>query len=67
MLKIIAWFKRIPVCLREVKDELKKVNWSSRKELTGAAIIVVVVSAVLTVYIAIIDMGLSKGLQTFIK
>jgi preprotein translocase subunit SecE len=67
MLKIIAWFKRIPVFLREVKDELKKVNWSSRKELTGAAIIVVVVSAVLTVYIAIIDMGLSKGLQTFIK
>ena len=67
MFKLIAWFKRIPVFFREVREELKKVNWSSRKELTGAAIIVVVVSAILTLYIAVVDLALTKGVQAFIK
>ncbi len=55
--------KKIPVFLKEVKEELKKVNWSSRQELIGAAIIVIITSAVLTAYIAVIDLSLAKLVQ----
>jgi preprotein translocase subunit SecE len=67
MKKIINFFKKIPKFLREVKEELKKVNWSTRKELVGAAIIVVVISALLTTYIAIVDYGLSRLVQLVIR
>lgn len=52
--------KKIPKFLKEVREELKKVNWSTREELIGAATVVVVIAAFLTAYIALIDLGLSK-------
>jgi preprotein translocase subunit SecE len=52
--------KKIPKFLKEVREELKKVNWSTRQELIGAATVVVVIAAFLTTYIALIDLGLSK-------
>ena len=64
---MIKKIKRIPAFFKEVKEELKKVNWSSRRELISAAILVVVVSALLTLYIAGIDLGLSKAVQFIIK
>lgn len=53
--------------LREVKEELKKVNWSTRSELTGAAVLVIIVSSILTLYIAGIDLGLSKLMQLLLR
>ena len=64
---MIKKIKRIPAFFKEVKEELKKVNWSSRRELISAAILVVVVSTLLTIYIAGIDLGLSKAVQFIIK
>jgi len=58
---------KIPQFFKEIKEELKKVNWSSRKELTGATVIVVVVSALLTGYIYLVDIGLAKLVQLLLK
>ena len=58
---------RFPKFLKEVKEELKKVKWSSRQESTEAAILVVIASSILTVYIAAVDLGLSRLVQFFIK
>lgn len=60
-------FKNIPKFFIEVKDELKKVNWSSRKEIIGAAVIVIIVSAALSIYLAVLDAGLGKGAQIFLQ
>ncbi|UCC95120.1 MAG: preprotein translocase subunit SecE [Candidatus Omnitrophota bacterium] len=64
---MIRKIKRFPKFLKEVKEELKKVNWSTRQELVGAAVIVIVVAALLTTYIALIDLGFSKLVQIFLK
>jgi preprotein translocase subunit SecE len=60
---MIKKIKRFPKFLKEVKEELKKVNWSKREELTEATILVIIVSGILTLYIAFIDLGLSKMIQ----
>jgi len=64
MIKKLAKF---PKFLREVKEELRKVNWSTREELIGATTIVIIGSVFFTTYIGLVDMGLSKLLQLLLK
>lgn len=64
---MIKKLKQIPGFFREVKEELKKVNWSTRKELFGAVVVVMIVSAFLTTYIAVVDWGLSKLIEFVIR
>jgi len=64
---MIKKIRRIPGFLREVKEELKKVNWSTRRELVGAAILVIVVMTIFTCYIAAIDLGLSRAIQVLLR
>jgi preprotein translocase subunit SecE len=49
--------------LREVKLELSKVSWSTREELIGATIVVILVTALLAIYIGSVDALLSKALS----
>lgn len=63
MLKVI---KNIPTFLQQVKEEVKKVHWSSRREIVSAGIIVIVVAAILTFYIWVVDLGFSKIVQLFL-
>jgi preprotein translocase subunit SecE len=51
----------------EVKTELTKVSWPNRKELIGASWIVIVVTAILTAYIGILDFVLSKAVATVLQ
>ena len=64
---MIKKLKRIPVFFKEVSEELKKVNWSTRQELVAAASIVVVVAILLTAYIFTVDLGLSHLIQIILK
>jgi len=64
---MFKWIKKIPQFLREVKDELQKVNWSTRHELVMAGVIVVIASTVVTVYIFAVDIGLSRLIQVILK
>jgi len=64
---MIKRFKKFPVFLKEVKEELKKVKWSTRKELYGATVIVMVVAASLTAYIFLIDAGLANLIRILLK
>lgn len=60
-------FARIKKFLTEVKVELSKVSWSSRKQLSGATGVVVALTFILTVYIGIVDLGLSRLLTFLIQ
>jgi len=52
---------------KEVKVELGKVAWSSRRELIDSTIIVIVITAIMAVFIGLIDILLSKGLSSLLR
>ncbi len=49
--------------IKEVKVELSKVAWSTREELIGATLVVIVATFLAAIYIGGIDMVLSKALS----
>ena len=60
-------FGKIQKFIGEVTVELKKVSWSTRQELIDATWIVIISTAVLMVYIGMIDFALSKFLGIIIR
>ncbi|MGC9325519.1 MAG: preprotein translocase subunit SecE [Desulfomonilia bacterium] len=46
--------------LREVRAELKKVTWTGRKEVMSGTIAVLVLSGIISVFLWVIDLGLSQ-------
>ena len=53
--------------INEVRNELSKVSWSTRKELLASTVLVITVTALLTVFIGIVDLGLSRFLSMVFK
>ena len=49
--------------LREVKVELKKVTWPTRKQTTGTTIVVIIFVFILAVFLGIFDYSLSRLVQ----
>lgn len=45
--------------LREVKVELKKVTWPSRKQTMGSTVVVLVVVTIISLFLGVVDAGLS--------
>jgi preprotein translocase subunit SecE len=56
-------FEKLRNFLKEVRQELSKVTWTSREELIGSTIIVVLLSLVLALFIG----GVDKVLSVFIS
>jgi preprotein translocase subunit SecE len=56
--------KRVPPrqFLREVRQELKKVDWPTRKELFAYTIVVLVSVVVLTSFVFVLDFLFSKAI-----
>lgn len=46
--------------IREVRTELKKVNWPPRKEVVGSTIIVIVSVFILSFFLGAVDVTLQK-------
>ena len=53
--------------LNEVKVELSKVSWSTRKELVGSTIVVIVITLIMGLFIGLLDLVLSQGLSLLFK
>ncbi|MFA4984008.1 MAG: preprotein translocase subunit SecE [Candidatus Omnitrophota bacterium] len=53
--------------LIQVKEELKKVSWSTRQEVFGSTVVVIIITAMLTVFIGIADLFLSKMLTVIFR
>jgi len=51
----------------QVIEELKKVSWSSREELMGATVVVIVITLIMALFIGVVDLALSKGLSLIFK
>ncbi len=57
------FFQRAIDFFREVKVELKKVTWPTRKQTTGTTIVVIIFVFVVAAFLGIFDYGLSKLVQ----
>ena len=55
------------IFFKEVRSELSKVSWSTRKELMASTVLVIAVTGILTVFIGIVDLGLSRFLSVVFK
>jgi preprotein translocase subunit SecE len=52
--------------VREAWLELKKVHWPSRKETYAATLVVIVVVLLISAYLAMVDLALTKAIQAII-
>ena len=61
--------RRVPVrqFLKDVRQELKKVAWPTRKELVGYTIVVLVAVVVLTAMVFGMDLSFSKAVLRVFK
>jgi preprotein translocase subunit SecE len=46
--------------LQEVKMELKRVTWPSRKETIGSTVVVIILVLIISFFLGIVDFGLSN-------
>jgi preprotein translocase subunit SecE len=54
---------KITQFLREVRGELTKVVWPSRRDAVRMALVVVVFSIAVAVFLGLVDFGLIKGIE----
>lgn len=55
------------VFVREAKDELKKVTWPTRDEVTSFTMVVVVAVLVISIFLWLVDSGLMYLIKTVMK
>jgi preprotein translocase subunit SecE len=53
--------------LREVKTELKKVTWPSRKDALSGTLVVLVAVFIIAIFLGIVDSGLSNLIKELLK
>ena len=46
--------------LREVKVELKKVTWPTRKQAMGSTVVVIILVMIISLFLGVVDIGLSS-------
>ena len=51
---------------KESWQELKKVYWPSRKETYAATLVVIIVVVLISVYLAAVDLALTKAIQAIV-
>jgi preprotein translocase subunit SecE len=52
--------------IEESWQELKKVHWPSRKETYAATLVVIIVVVLVSIYLAAVDLVLTKAIQAII-
>jgi preprotein translocase subunit SecE len=53
--------------LREVKIELKKVTWPTRKQTVGSTVVVIILVMIISFFLGAVDMGLSSLVRVVLQ
>ena len=53
--------------LREVKVELKKVTWPSRKQTIGSTVVVIALVMLISIFLGAVDLGLSSLIRIVLQ
>jgi len=57
--QVVGWYGRARRFLVDVRSELGRVTWPTRREVWATTIVVILTSLVFGVYLWVIDLGLS--------
>lgn len=61
------WIGQVKDFFREVRIELKKVTWPSRKETIAATGMVIFLSVLVAFFLGLLDVGLAKAVGTILR
>lgn len=53
--------------LTEVRDELKKVNWTKKEELFASTSVVIITVIILGIYIGLVDVVLTRVIDLVLR
>ena len=67
MEKVSIYYKQGTDFLRDVRSEVKKVTWPTRKETLASTSVVIVAVFIIAIYLGLVDLGLSKLVGLIIK
>ena len=59
--------QKIVQFLKEVRFELKRVTWPSRKETLAGTMVVVIIVLIAASFLGIVDFGLSEVIKTVLS
>ena len=57
--QVAGWFGRARRFLADVRSELGRVSWPTRREVWATTLVVILTSLVFGIYLYIVDLGLS--------
>jgi preprotein translocase subunit SecE len=60
----LGWWSRATEFLTEVRSEMKRVTWPSRREVYATTVVVILTSMFFGVYLFGVDVALGKIVQT---
>lgn len=63
----MKFFSRASNFITEVKVEMRKVSWSTKDELIGSTIVVIVSTLLLAIFIGIADIVLSRFIGVILR
>ena len=63
----VSIFQKSKQFLREVKVELKKVTWPSRKETLASTAVVLILVIIVAAFLGVVDIGLTKFISLLIR
>jgi preprotein translocase subunit SecE len=62
-----GWWDRATEFFREVRNEMKRVTWPSRREVYATTLVVIVTSVFFGLYLFGVDLLLSSGVQWILR
>jgi preprotein translocase subunit SecE len=66
MEKIKEFWEKAKQFFREVRVELKKVTWPSRKETIASTSVVLITVILVAFFLGVVDLGLSRLIKIFL-
>ncbi len=66
MEKIKDYWQKTKQFFREVRVEMKKVTWPSRKETIASTSVVLITVILVAFFLGIVDLGLSRLVRVFL-
>ena len=63
----LGMISKIQKFIGEVMAEMKKVSWTTRRELVDSTLIVILSSFLLGIFVGVIDFAFSRGISVIIR
>ena len=63
----LGWWERSRTFLTEVRNEMKRVTWPSRKEVYATTVVVILTSVFFGLYLFGVDMALNYVVRTIFE